>query len=236
MKPFAAFDIDGTLIRWQLYHAIVDKLAKEGVLGKKAHQQLHEARMIWKRREDPEAFKDYEKSLISIYESHIGQIELNIFDRMVQTVIDEYKDQIYTYTRDLAKSLKQKGYALLAISGSHHELIEQLARYYEFDDWMGTRYERLGQKFSGAKSVPSSDKRKGLLKMVEKNKLSYEGSLAIGDSLGDAPMLQLVEQPIAFNPDRSLFDMAKSNGWKVVIERKNMIYQLEPKDDTYILA
>ena len=26
-RPFAVFDIDGTIIRWQLYHALADELA-----------------------------------------------------------------------------------------------------------------------------------------------------------------------------------------------------------------
>src|SRR3546814_11785501 len=29
MKKFAVFDIDGTLIRWQLYHAVVETVAKD---------------------------------------------------------------------------------------------------------------------------------------------------------------------------------------------------------------
>ena len=29
-RPFAVFDIDGTLIRWQLYHSIADTLARLG--------------------------------------------------------------------------------------------------------------------------------------------------------------------------------------------------------------
>jgi phosphoserine phosphatase len=32
-KRFAVFDLDGTLVRWQLYHALVDRLAKKGYLG-----------------------------------------------------------------------------------------------------------------------------------------------------------------------------------------------------------
>src|SRR6476659_2784535 len=94
-KPFAVFDIDGTLIRWQLYHAIVDKLAKEGALGDNAREKLHEARMVWKRREEPDAFKAYEKTLIDVYESALGKLSARLFDAMVQTVIAEYKDQTY---------------------------------------------------------------------------------------------------------------------------------------------
>lgn len=235
-KRFAVFDIDGTLIRWQLYHAIVDKLAKEGALGDNARQKLHEARMVWKRREGLDAFKAYEKTLIDVYESALDKLSTGLFDSMVETVIAEYKEQTYTYTRDMVKSLKAKGYFLLAISGSHQELIEKLAKHYGFDDWEGTRYERQGQSFSGQKTVVSKDKKTGLQKLASKHGLSYDGSIAIGDSLSDVPMLELVEEPIAFNPDRALFEIARSHGWKVVLERKNMIYKLESKNGSYILV
>lgn len=236
MKKFAVFDIDGTLIRWQLYHAIVDKLATQGTLGASAKETLREARMTWKRREHPEAFREYEIKLISLYENALGKINTSQFDQLVLDVISEYKDQVYVYTRELTKQLKEQDYMLLALSGSHNELVEQIANYYGFDDFSGTRYERSGTGFSGEKFVASHDKRKGLEELVNKHGLSYLGSIAIGDSGSDIAMLELVEQPIAFNPERRLFEHAKNNGWKIVIERKNMIYELENHDGRYVLA
>lgn len=235
-RPFAVFDIDGTLIRWQLYHAVVDRLAKTGALGEDAHKKLHDARMVWKRREHPEGFKKYEHALIEIYEVALHKISTQEFDEIVKSVIDEYKDQVYVYTRDLTKTLKKEGYFLLAISGSHQELVELITQYYDFDDCVGSQYERVGESFSGEKFVASSDKRSGLEKLVSKHQLTYKDSLAIGDSASDIPMLELAEKPIAFNPDRSLFETAYQKGWKIVIERKNMIYELESSDGQYLLA
>jgi HAD superfamily hydrolase (TIGR01490 family) len=235
-KKFAVFDIDGTLIRWQLYHAVVDKLAKSGALGADAEAKLNAARMVWKRREHPEAFKEYEKELIKIYESAFSELEVSKFDAMVQEVIEEYRDQVYTYTRDLIKSLKKQGYILLAISGSHHELVQEIAKYYQFDDFVGSRYGRKGGKFSGMEFLATKDKKNVLEGLVEKHSLSLEGSIAVGDSASDAGMLTMVEQPIAFNPDQTLLDIAKKKGWKIVVERKNVTYELEPGDGRYVLA
>ncbi|MDB5164640.1 MAG: family hydrolase, partial [Candidatus Saccharibacteria bacterium] len=44
-----------------------------------------------------------------------------------------------------------------------------------------------------------------------------------------------VEQPIAFNPSKDLFEHAQKEGWNVVLERKNMVYRLEPQDGRYQL-
>ncbi|MBA3758226.1 HAD-IB family phosphatase [Candidatus Saccharibacteria bacterium] len=234
-KKFAVFDIDGTLIRWQLYHVMVDKLASKGVLGPDAKQNLREARMIWKRREHPESFKAYERTIIQAYEDALQHLSTENFDQMIASIIEEYKDQTYIYTRDLLMKCKADGFFMLIISGSHHELIEQIGKYYGFDDYVGTHYGRKDTGFSGEKHVGSQDKAAVLNKLVEKHKLTYEGSLGIGDSGSDISMLELVEQPIAFNPDKILFDKAEGNNWPVVIERKNMVYKLTPKSGEYVL-
>lgn len=236
MKKFAVFDIDGTLIRWQLYHAVVDKLAKQGALGKQAHSQVTKARMEWKNRQGIDSFKKYEGVLINVYEAAIQNLQTELFDKLVLEVIDEYKDQAYVYTRQLISELKTKSYMLLAISGSHAELIEQIAEYYGFDDYIATNYERIDGKFSGSKKLGSHAKNEALNSLIKKYDLTLEDSLAIGDSASDIPMLDMVKQPIAFNPENELFQYAKNQGWQIVLERKNVIYKLYKDNDKYILA
>jgi HAD superfamily hydrolase (TIGR01490 family) len=236
LKKFAAFDIDGTLIRWQLYHVMVDKLAGAGALGPDAKQSLREARMNWKRRQHQDSFKEYERLIVRLYESALVHMSTKDFDRFVTDIIDEYKDQTYVYTRDLLRDLKAKGYFTLIISGSHHELIEQVGRYYGFDDWLGSQYVRSGESYSGKKNIVSSDKASALRSLVKKHGLDYKDSLAIGDSASDIAMLELVERPIAFNPDKILFEKAREKSWPVVVERKNMIYELKGRDGTYVLG
>lgn len=236
MKRFAAFDIDGTLIRWQLYHAVVDKLAQDELLGSEARQRLHDARMIWKRREHPEAFKAYEKELIRVYESALPNLSAAQFDKAVNRVAEEYKSQVYTYTRSLAKRLKAKGYTLIAISGSHTELVQHVAKQFGFDIWVGSEYERAGNRFTGKRIIASHNKEQTLNQLIKQHGLSRTGSYAVGDSRTDAPMLAMVDHPIAFNPDQELFDVAQQHRWPIVIERKNVVYKLEPRDGSYVLA
>jgi HAD superfamily hydrolase (TIGR01490 family) len=236
MKKFAAFDIDGTLIRWQLYHAVVDRLASKDMLGPDASAKLHQARMKWKRREHPEAFREYEMSVIQIFEAGFSELSAKQFDQVTQEVIDKYGSQTYVYSRDLIEQLKKDGYVLLAISGSHHEIVQHVAKLYGFTDWAGTNYERKDDHFSGKAFVASHHKKQLLQAMIKKHDLSPTGSLAIGDSASDADMLEMVEQPIAFNPDQTLYKIAQQKGWKIVVERKNVIYQMEAHDGSYILA
>src|SRR3990167_5444229 len=116
-KKFAVFDIDGTLIRWQLYHAVADNLVKLGYIAPVKFQAIKDARMVWKRRESSESFREYELELVKLYVNLLSEITVEQFAKTAQAVFDEYKNQVYTYTRDLLRQLKKQGYRLFAISG-----------------------------------------------------------------------------------------------------------------------
>jgi HAD superfamily hydrolase (TIGR01490 family) len=235
-KPFAVFDIDGTLVRWQLYHAIADQLVKDRYIDPEAFTKIRDARLIWKRREHADSFKQYEIQLVKLYDEVMRKITPAQFDEAIEKVFEEYKDQAYAYTRNLVGDLKKHGYLLFAISGSQTEIVGKIASYYGFDDFVGTTYVREGIKFTGEAIMPLGRKDEVLKELADQYKVSWKDSVAVGDSEGDIKMLELVEKPIAFNPDRSLFAHAKSKGWLIVVERKNVTYELEANSGSYILA
>jgi phosphoserine phosphatase len=51
-------------------------------------------------------------------------------------------------------------------------------------------------------------------------------SVMIGDSEGDLPLLSLVGRPIAFNPSLPLARIARRKGWRIVVERKDVVYDI----------
>lgn len=236
-RPFAAFDLDGTLIRWQLYHALADRLVHEGLIDKQAFQHIKDARMAWKNRTDAQAFKTYEHALVSLFDGAMQTLSVSDFDAAVSKVVEEYSAQTYTYTRNLIEELKSKNYLLFAISASQAQLVGRIAAAYGFDDFAGSEYEVIDGHFTGKKHViKGTEKPVELEKLVTKYGATWEGSVAVGDSESDIPMLTRVEHPIAMNPTAELFAHAKANNWQVVVERKNMVYKLEPHNGSYILA
>ncbi|HVS79057.1 MAG TPA: HAD family phosphatase [Candidatus Saccharimonadales bacterium] len=235
-RKFAVFDIDGTLIRWQLYHALVDGLVRNGHINPDDFPTIKESRMNWKNRQDPEAFKKYEIELVNFYNANLASLSVSDFNSTVDEVFDEYKDQVYVFTKQLIEKLRQKGYLLFAISGSQSQIVSKLVDYYHFDDFLATVVVEANGHFTGELILPHLNKDKSLRELVKKHKAVFEGSYAVGDSLGDAKMMELVDNPIAFNPERALFDYSKMRAWKVVLERKNMVYELEKKGSRYELA
>lgn len=236
-RPFAVFDIDGTLIRWQLYHAVADKLAQQGKLDAAAFAAVKQARLDWKKRAGEASFSDYEEALVVVVDRAITGLSPAELQAACKSVIEEYKDQVYVYSRDLLRRLKSKNYLLFVISASQSQIVELLADYYGFDDFGGSVYEVKAGRFTGKKDVMRRDNKPSYLqRLVDKHNGTYDGSLAVGDSESDIPMLEAVEQPIALNPTKLLFRHAAERGWKIVIERKNMWYELEKRHGSYVLV
>lgn len=234
---FAVFDIDGTLIRWQLYHATADALVKLGYFDDSIFQNVKTSRMLWKERLHDESFREYERSLVSTYDNLLTNITHKQYMEAARKVFNEYKNQSYTYTRNMVKRLKSQGHKLYAISGSQSEIVEMIAKHYGFDDFIGSRYEVKNGKFTGRKEiVKGSGKTAALKQLIASHNLSLEASIGVGDSESDIPILEMVSRPIAFNPNQALHDHASRKGWKIVVERKNVVYELEKVDGKYILA
>jgi HAD superfamily hydrolase (TIGR01490 family) len=236
-QKFAAFDIDGTLFRSGLYREVVYELIATDKAPAELSRAFSQLEVDWQARKHVNAFKVYEKAMADTFDVILPRIKCDDFDTAAQAVFERLGDHVYTYTRDLVMDLKQRDYTLIAISGSQEELVKPFADKYGFDIWVGQHYERGDNGYFTGRIVKTHEGKDVILRdIVEQHELGFIESVAIGDSRGDVGMLSIVEQPIAFNPDRELFDAAKQNGWKVVVERKNMIYELEPNGHTFILA
>lgn len=235
-RPFAAFDIDGTVLRWQLYHAVADELARQDKLDLVAYEKVRQARLLWKKRPHQASYAEYEVELIKFFETAIKSVDPLELHAASKNVVKVYKDQVYAYTRDLIADLKKKDYLLFAISASQDEIVKMLADYYGFDDSGGSHYEIKDGAYTGKGKILKSDHKPEFLKrLVKKHGATWEGSIAVGDTESDIPMLSIVEKPIVFNPTKLLFEHAKQNNWEVVVERKNMVYNLEPTDGKYTI-
>lgn len=235
-RRFAAFDIDGTLFRDGLYRAMAWELMERGVVPDVWVTRITQAYQNWQWRSHPTAYDDYEAALIAMFRDILPNIPTVAFDTAAMKIAAEQLEHVYTYTRSELQRLKRAGYFLIAISGSHQEVVQPFAEKYQFDAWLGQTYVREGERFTGEIIATYTAKDVLLQQLIDRHQLTLEDSYAFGDSYGDRGLLETVEHPVAFNPTTELLELAMERGWKVVVERKSIIYELEKGGDAYLLA
>jgi HAD superfamily hydrolase (TIGR01490 family) len=235
-RKFAAFDIDGTILRNALFFQVIDELIVKGLLPIESKKELDDKFELYRQRKHPEAFHTYSEVAVNTLFSNIHTLNLSDYRSAVDEVIKKSSSHVYVYTRDLISKLKEQGYFLIALSGSEMYAVEQFTKQFDFDLAFGETYVEKDGMLTGEVGEVFRQKDVFLKKFVEEHNLTFKDSFAIGDSLADAKMLELVENPIAYNPEDSLYKLAKEKGWKIVVERKNVVFELERKNGSYILA
>jgi len=227
MKKVAIFDIDGTIFRSSLLIEITEALIQEGVFSESVRNVYSKFHINWSDRKD--SYENYVNSVVAAFMTNIKGVRREDFEKAIKKVIVSQQDHVYRYTRELVKDLKKKKYYLLAISHSPKEIVEEFCKNLGFDKAYGRIYESdENGKFTGKTLYEDiiSDKAKVLKRAVEKEGLTLKGSVGVGDSEGDIPVLKLVEKPICFNPNKKLYKHAKLVKWEIVVERKDVIYFL----------
>ena len=146
MKKIAVFDIDGTLFRWQLYHELVFELKKLGYFTGEA-LDLDAALTSWQGRQI--SWSEYETKVVHVIEHNIATIAPDVLETAAKNVVEASGHKIYNYTAKLLRSLQAEGYFTIAISGSQHEIAEQFATRYGFDECIGSLWERRDGTYTG---------------------------------------------------------------------------------------
>ena len=226
-RPVAVFDIDGTVFRSSLFLELLERLIERDILPKDFRNAYRAEWELWLDRQGE--YDAYVEKAVEAFLAHVKGISYDEVTKIAAELISERKNRVYRYTRDLIKDLKQEGYFLLAISHSPRFIVDEFCREAGFDKMYGYFFE-TGPSGNFTGEVADADvirnKAAILQRAVRKENLSLEGSVGVGDTEGDIPMLEMVEKPIAFNPNMKLFEHAKKRNWKVVVERKDVIYEL----------
>ncbi len=228
MKQKAAFfDIDGTVFRSSLVIELVEKLIDEEIFPLYAKERYTDAYRNWRDREG--TYEEYIGAVVAAYMEHIKGVHYGELADIGKIVIAQQSKHVYRYTRDLIRELKEKGYYIVAISQSPKTILDEFCRTYGFDKVYGRIYEIGPQdRFTGEMvDVHLVENKANIVaRVLQKEEVTLRGSIGVGDTQGDIPLLQSVEKPICFNPNLALYTYAKRMGWKVVVERKDVIYAL----------
>jgi len=230
-QKVAVFDIDGTVARWSLLihlvDGLIDGLISAGLIDKSTRDEFEKDHEKWLDRKGQ--YDEYIRAVVQTFMKHIQGVYYGDFVEVAKKSVLAHRNHVYLYTKNLIRGLKKDGYYLLAISQSPKTVVDYFCGNLGFDKVYGRIYEIGPQdKFTG-KMIDLhliSNKANIVKCAVEKENLTLKESVGVGDTENDIPFLEMVETAICFNPNKKLYKHGKRMGWKIVVERKDVIYEM----------
>src|ERR671915_1200700 len=105
------------------------------------------------------------------------------------------------------------------VTAASQELAEVLAAVLVLDGGIGMRSEVHDGVYTGRPDGPFTyreGKAEAIRQMAEREGIDLAESYAYSDSESDLPMLRLVGNPVAVNPDAELSRIAREQGWRII--------------------
>ena len=226
-KRVAIFDIDGTIFRSSLTIRLVEQLIANDVFPAEIETMYEKQRQKWVEREGD--YETYVAKLWRSFQEHLKGLHYSVLADAAEEVVEDHWKQTYRYTRDLIHELKARGYFLLAVSHSPKTVLDRFCPKLGFDKAYGVILEIGPQELFTGAIVDEHlilNKANVVKRAVEKENLTLAHSVGVGDTESDIPFLELVAKPICFNPNLSLYRQARRMKWKVIVERKDVIYDV----------
>jgi HAD superfamily hydrolase (TIGR01490 family) len=226
-NKIAIFDIDGTIFRKNLAFELINELSWMNCFPRNVRNELVKHYTSW--LEHKGTYEQYRLALVELYERHIKGCKKEDVEKASKIVISFHQDRTYIFSENLIKKLRADGYHIIAISGSPIEIVREYnRRHLHFDAVFGSVYDMTekGVYTGGTDYEPSQHKGSVLKQYAYEHNLTLDDSYGVGDTESDADFLKEVTNPIAFNPNENLRKIAVKNGWKIVVEKKDVIYDM----------
>ncbi len=229
-NKLAIFDIDGTIFRKNLHFELLTELVYSGVFKKTTREELLDLYGDWVNQRH--TYEQHRDKMVDLYrENIVGCRESDIKD-VAKRVVESNAQRVYIFTKGLIAELRRDHY-LIIVSGSPVEIVSEYAKYLQFDKFFGSVYEVDSKGLYTGKElfVPICNKDEVILDFAKKEGLSFVDSIGVGDTESDAKFLSLTKRAIAFNPNKGLKAIAEFEDWEIVVERKDVIYEISQPNE-----
>ncbi len=219
VDPTAAafFDVDNTVMQG----ASIFHLAK-GLYKRKFFRTSDILGAMYKQAwfrivgvEDPEHIADARNSALSFIAGHtvteLEELGEEIFDEVMA-------HRIWPGTRALAQRHLDEGQRVWLITAAPIEIASIIARRLGLTGALGTVAEHQDGVYTGrlvGELLHGPAKAAAVRAIAEHQELDLSRCSAYSDSINDLPMLSLVGDPVAINPDPALRAHARDHGWQV---------------------
>jgi len=212
----AFFDVDNTVMQG----ASIFHLAR-GLHRRKFFTTRDILGAVWKQAyfrvvgvEDPQHIAETRASALSFIKGHTVQ-EL---EELGEEIFDEaMAHRIWPGTRALAQLHLDQGQRVWLVTAAPIEIAQIIARRLGLTGAMGTVAEHVDGVYTGGlvgDMLHGPAKAEAIKALATREGLDLSRCSAYSDSANDLPMLELVGDPCAINPDAKLRAHARSAGWR----------------------
>ena len=214
----ALFDLDNTLLAGDSDYEWTQHLLSKGILDR----ETFEAR-------NKEFYEQYKAGKLNIVE--FLDFQLQSLARNSRADLEAWHDEFMSErilpmlnqkSRDLVKQHQENGDICALVTATNSFVTGPICRELRIDHLIATIAAQKNGQFTGKpRGIPSF--REGKITRVESwlESLglwwsSFERSWFYSDSLNDLPLLSMVSDPVAVNPDDTLHAHAKAEGWMIL--------------------
>jgi HAD superfamily hydrolase (TIGR01490 family) len=213
----AFFDVDNTVMQG----ASIFHLAK-GLHRRKFFTTRDILGAAWKQAyfrivgvEDPEHVAEARASALAFIKGHsVAELE-----SLGEEIFDEaMAHRIWPGTRALAQLHLDQGQRVWLVTAAPVEIATIIARRLGLTGALGTVSEHVDGVYTGhlvGDMLHGPAKGEAIKALAEREGLDLSRCSAYSDSYNDLPMLSLVGDPCAINPDTKLRDHARAQGWRI---------------------
>ena len=165
--------------------------------------------------EDPDHVADARASALSFIAGHtVAELE-----SLGEEIFDErMAHRIWPGTRALAQLHLDQGQRVWLVTAAPIEIATIIARRLGLTGALGTVAEHVDGVYTGAlvgEMLHGSAKAVAVRELADRFDLDLARCSAYSDSYNDLPMLDIVGDPCAINPDARLREHARAQGWRV---------------------
>ncbi|CAM3153319.1 HAD-IB family hydrolase [Nocardioides dubius] len=165
--------------------------------------------------EDPEHMDEARNSALSFIAGHT----VRELEELGEEIFEEaMAHRIWPGTRALAQMHLDAGQRVWLVTAAPIEIAAIIARRLGLTGAMGTVAEHVDGVYTGklvGEMLHGPAKAEAIKALASREGLDLARCSAYSDSSNDLPMLSLVGDPVAINPDPRLRDHARANGWRI---------------------
>lgn len=211
----AIFDLDNTLIADDSDHLWGEFLVSQSLVDEAEYARINtEFYNDYCRGElDIDAYLKFALSFLAEHET--SQL-LQWRARFLRQVIEPL---VLPAARDLVESHRQRGDTLLVITATNRFVTEPIVDMFHIDHLLATEPEMKQGRYTGNYLAPPcyrEGKVENLQTWLENHDCDLQQSTFYSDSHNDVPLLELVDHPIAVDPDDTLRALASEQGWPII--------------------